>query len=69
MESAVHHLASASIAAVFSIGMLLAAHLFTEYTSRRTFAIASVQRPVAGLTLQSRGDVNSVSVTWRNGAI
>jgi hypothetical protein len=31
----IHQLMSASVAAAFSIGMLLAAHLFTEYRSSR----------------------------------
>src|ERR1700744_673894 len=39
---AMHQLMSASVAAAFSIGMLLAAHLFTEYRSSREAPIAIV---------------------------
>jgi hypothetical protein len=69
MESAVHQVASASIAAVFSVGMLLAAHLFTAHTSSRTSAVMSGQRPGAAASTRSRIDANSLSVNWRNGAI
>ena len=46
---AVHQLMSASIAVAFSIGMMLAAHLFTEYRSSREAPIAftpSLTRPL-----------------------
>jgi hypothetical protein len=46
LESAVHQAASASLTAVFSVGMLFAAHFFTEYRSSRIPAIAPIQSPV-----------------------
>jgi hypothetical protein len=44
---AVHQLMSASLAAVFSIGMLVSAHLFIEYRSSRE-APAWISRPFIG---------------------
>lgn len=43
---AMHQLMSASVAAAFSIGMLLSAHLFTEYRSSRE-ALIKVTPPLA----------------------
>jgi hypothetical protein len=46
---AVHQLMSASLAAVFAIGMLVAAHLFTEYRSSRELSMVtmpSLTRPL-----------------------
>jgi len=46
---AMHQLISASVAAAFSIGMMLAAHLFTEYRSSREALITitpSLTRPL-----------------------
>jgi hypothetical protein len=46
---AMHQLMNASITAAFSIGMLLAAHLFTEYRSSREVFIKtmpSLARPL-----------------------
>jgi hypothetical protein len=40
---AIHQLASASLAAVFSIGMLMTAHLFIEHRSARSAAISAAQ--------------------------
>ena len=45
MESAVHQIASASIAAIFSVSMLCAAHLFSEHRSSRMQAFAAIQLP------------------------
>ncbi len=39
MGTAVHQLASASLTALFSIGMLIAAHLFMQHQSARTTSI------------------------------
>jgi hypothetical protein len=39
----VHQLASASLAAAFSIGLLVTTHLFIEYRSAKNPAIAIVQ--------------------------
>jgi hypothetical protein len=44
---AVHQLLSALLAAIFSIGMLLSAHLFTDYRSSRE-APVSVSRSFTG---------------------
>jgi hypothetical protein len=44
---AVHQLMSASLAAVFFVGILLSAHLFTEYRSSREVPFA-VTRPSIG---------------------
>jgi hypothetical protein len=49
MDSAVHQVASASVAAVFSMSMLLAAHFFTEYRSSRMPAITLVRPPMAAV--------------------
>ena len=46
---AMHQLMSVSVAAVFSIGMLLSAHLFSEYRSAREAPITvttSLARPL-----------------------
>jgi len=74
MDSAVHQLASASVATAFSIGMIFAAHLFTEYRSSRMPAV-SIARPLAGslhagsrLSIESV-DFRSLSVNRSNGAI
>ena len=69
MGSAVHQLASASIAAVFSLGMLFAAHLFTEYRSGRVAALVPVPQRAIALEMPSRFDGNSFPADGRNGAI
>ena len=46
---AIDQLASASLAALFSIGMLIASHVFMEYRSSRTPAV-SVAEPIRLLT-------------------
>ena len=38
---AIHQIASASLAAVFSVGMLMMAHLFIEHRSARSLAIST----------------------------
>jgi hypothetical protein len=46
---AIHQLASASLAAAFLIGMVIAAHLFVEYRAAKSPAIwvvAPIGRPV-----------------------
>ncbi len=46
---AMHQLMSASVAAAFSVGMMLAAHLFTEYRTSREAPITikpSLTRPL-----------------------
>lgn len=61
MESAAHQVASASVAAVFSISMLLAAHFFTEYRSSRMPAIADHAIPAGTVLLRSRLPIESNS--------
>ena len=46
---ATHQIASASLAALFSIGLLVTAHLFMEYRSARSPAITFVDRLVVPL--------------------
>ena len=74
MDSAVHQLASASLAVAFSVGMVFGAHLFTEYRSNRTPPVAMVQ-PVAGPSQAGprpsaeRADSLAPSANWRSRAI
>lgn len=74
MESTVHQMVSASIAAIFSISMLLAAHFFTEYRLSRTPAIATMQSPAGTVLVHRAGrlkqfDSASILPSWPNGAI
>lgn len=46
---AMHQLASASLVAAFSIGLLVTAQLFNEYRSARGPAITFVERPLVPL--------------------
>jgi hypothetical protein len=66
MDSAVHQVASASVAALFSIGMFLAAHLFTEYRSSRMPAITIIQPSVAAVGRAA--DSGSFAANWGNRA-
>jgi hypothetical protein len=50
---AMHQLMSASVAAVFSIGLMLAAHLFTEYRSSREASITVLSSRQAVLTQEA----------------
>ena len=50
---AIDQLACASVAALFSIGMLLASHAFMEYRSTRSPALSVVQ-PIRLLTDNAR---------------
>lgn len=71
-----HQLASATLAALFSIAMLFAAHCFTEYRAVRNPAIAAVppsssplqRRPAVARTDVPRG-LGDLSVNWDDGAI
>ncbi len=67
MGSAVHQLVNASVAVVFSIGMFLAAHLFTEYRSGRMPAITIAQPSIAATGRTP--DDGALSANWGNGAI
>ena len=71
MGSAVHQVASASVAAVFSIAMLLAAHLFCEYRFSRMQATLLAQAPAATSFALSRlpfkPDVASIPDHWSDG--
>jgi hypothetical protein len=67
MGSAVNQVASASVAAMFSIGMFLAAHLFTEYRSSRMPAITIIKPPIAAVGGTSES--GSLSANWFDGAL
>ena len=51
---AIHQLMSVSVAAAFSIGMMLAAHLFTEYRSSREALIMITPSHQAALAQEVR---------------
>lgn len=72
MESTVHQLASASVAAIFSISMLLAAHLFSEYRFSRMQAVFTVQLPAATPAVSKLPfgpNVGPLLGSWSNGAL
>jgi len=75
MESAGQQVASASVAAIFSISMLLAAHFFTEYRASRLPAIAMMQSPAVTVLVRSRrlpseaSESGSILPSWPNSAI
>jgi hypothetical protein len=60
MESTVHQVVSASIAAIFSISMLLAAHFFTEYRLSRTPAIATMQSHAGTMLVRPRRPIEAI---------
>jgi hypothetical protein len=72
MESAMQQVASASVAAIFSVSMLFAAHVFSEYRSSRTQTFTAIQLPSAALSVRPQalfeaGIRDPLSGNWRDG--